>query len=70
MTVTHPSTSVVGVRLNEMLNHYEVTWVTPSGRPGKTSVSIRKHGQEKAFERACQIREKKEAARLMTCSRC
>jgi len=63
VTVSHTDTGVVGVRLNEKLNRYEVSWVTPLGKQGKTSVSINRHGQEKAFAVACQIRKAKEAAR-------
>jgi len=64
VTVSNTSTGVVGVRLNEKLNRYEVSWVSPEGKQGKTSVSIRKHGKERAFEIACQIRQEKEAERL------
>jgi hypothetical protein len=55
---------VVGVRLNEDFNRYEVSWVTTEGKQGKTSISIRKHGKEGAFIRACTIRQEKEKARL------
>lgn len=64
VTVSNSKTGVVGVRLNEKLNRYEVSWVTASGKQGKTSVSMRKHGKEAAFELACNIRKAKEAARL------
>ncbi len=64
VTVSNTSTGVVGVRLNEKLNRYEVSWVTTMGKQGKTSVSINKHGKEKALELACEIRKKKEAERL------
>jgi len=64
VTVSNTTTGVVGVRLNEKLGRYEVSWVNREGRQGKTSVSIAKHGKKKAFERACSIRKKKEAARL------
>ena len=64
VTVSNTKTGVVGVRLNEEMNRYEVSWVKTSGRQGKTSVSIRKHGKEKAFKLACQIRQEKEAERL------
>lgn len=63
VTVSHTDTGVVGVRLNERLNRYEVSWVTPTGKQGKTSVSINRHGKEEAFTIACQIRQEKEAAR-------
>ncbi len=66
VTVSNSKTGVVGVRLNSKLNRYEVSWVTIEGKQGKTSVSIRRHGQKKAFEKACQIRKVKEAERLGT----
>ncbi|MBU0675366.1 MAG: AP2 domain-containing protein [Proteobacteria bacterium] len=64
VTVSNTSTGVVGVRLNDKLNRYEVSWVNKEGKQGKTSVSITKYGKRKAFERACTIRKKKEAQRL------
>ena len=64
VSVSNTSTGVVGVRHNEEMNRYEVSWVNAVGRQGKTSVSIRKHGKEKAFKLACQIRQEKEAERL------
>lgn len=63
VTVSNAQTGVVGVRLNEKLNRYEVSWVKPAGGVGKTSYSIRKHGKEKAFEKACEIREQREKER-------
>ncbi len=63
VTVSNTQTGVVGVRLNERLNRYEVSWVTPMGTQGKTSVSIARHGREKAFEIACAIRRAKEEER-------
>lgn len=64
VTMTNSRTGVVGVRLNEKLNRYEVSWVTHQGKQGKTSVSIKKHGEKKAFIRACSIRQEKEQQRL------
>jgi len=64
VTVSNSGTGVVGVRLNEDFNRYEVSWVTTEGKQGKTSISIRKHGKEGAFIRACTIRQEKEKARL------
>ncbi len=64
VTVSNSGTGVVGVRLNEKLNRYEVSWVTRQGKQGKTSVSIAKHGKKDAFSRACTIRQGKEKARL------
>jgi len=55
---------VIGVRLNEKLNRYEVSWVDREGNPGKTTVSILKHGKEKAFQIACERRQRKELERL------
>jgi len=64
VTVSNSGTGVVGVRLNENFNRYEVSWVTTYGKQGKTSVSIRKHGKEGAFIKACSIRQDKERTRL------
>jgi hypothetical protein len=64
VTVSSSSSGVVGVRLNEKLNRYEVSWVTHQGKQGKTSVSIAKHGKKSAFAKACSIRKAKETARL------
>lgn len=64
VTVSNTKTGVVGVRLNDEMNRYEVSWVTPLGKQGKTSVSIKKHGKEKAFSKACEIRQVKEQERL------
>ena len=64
VTVSNTQTGVVGVRLNDILNRYEVSWVKADGKQGKTSVSIRKHGRKDAFAKACEIRKEKEAERL------
>jgi hypothetical protein len=64
VTISNSKTGVVGVRHNAKLNRYEVSWVTSSGKQGKTSVSINKHGKSKAFEMACKIRTEKETERL------
>jgi hypothetical protein len=64
VTVSNTTTGIVGVRLNENLNRYEVSWVDKVGKQGKTSVSINKHGKGKAFKIACDIRDKKERLRL------
>ncbi len=64
VTVSNSGTGVVGVRLNSKFNRYEVSWVSSHGKQGKTSVSIRKHGKENAFIKACKIRQEKERARL------
>jgi len=64
VTVSSSGTGVVGVRLNEKLARYEVSWVTPLGKQGKTSVSISRHGKKTAFEKACAIRHIREQERL------
>gem|GEM_PF-6789720 len=64
VTVSNSGTGVVGVRLNDKYNRYEVSWVTTAGRQGKTSVSVRKHGKEGAFIKVCATRQEKENARL------
>ena len=45
------------VYLNEV---YEVSWNAGREKKGRTSVSIRKHGEAGAFRRACAIRRQKE----------
>jgi hypothetical protein len=64
VSVSRKNAGVVGVRLNEKLNKYEVSWVTPDGKQGKTSVSILKHGKDNAFRIACEKRKEKEMERL------
>lgn len=64
VTVSNSSTGVVGVRLNEKMSRYEVSWVNHQGKQGKTSVSIKKHGKKSAFAKACSIRQEKERSRL------
>lgn len=64
VSVSNTTTGVVGVRFNEKLNRYEVSWVKKDGRQGKTTVSIKKHGKEKAFQLACEIRLEKEKERI------
>lgn len=64
VTVSNSKTGVVGVRLNKKMNRYEVSWVTSTGKQGKTSVSVSRHGKDKAFKMACQVRKIKEAERL------
>lgn len=48
------------IYLNEV---YEVSWNAGREKKGRTSVSIKKHGEAAAFRRACAIRRQKE--RLM-----
>jgi hypothetical protein len=64
VTVSNSGTGMVGVRLNQKLNRYEVSWVTPQGNQGKTSVSITKHGKKNALAKAIAIRKEKEKFRL------
>lgn len=64
VTVSNSGTGMVGVRLNEKMNRYEVSWVSPQGKQGKTSVSITKHGKKKALAKAIAIRKEKEKFRL------
>jgi hypothetical protein len=66
VTVSNTGTGVVGVRLNKKLGRYEVSWVDKAGKQGKTSTSVKKHGDKRAFELACAIRAGKEAERLAT----
>ena len=64
VTVSNSKTGVVGVRLNEKLNRFEVSWVTHLGKQGKTSVSINKHGKKVALAKAIALRQEKEKTRL------
>lgn len=64
VTMSKTNAGIVGVRLNEKLNRYEVSWVTLQGKQGKTTVSILRHGKEKAFKIACERRQEKDAERL------
>lgn len=64
VTKANNNTGVVGVRHNEKLNRYEVSWVTAKGKQGKTSVSIKKHGLKSAFRLAKEIRKQREKERV------
>lgn len=55
---------IPGVRLNEKLNRYDVSWCDTSGKQRKTSVSILKHGNKNALEKAIEIRAHNEAKRF------
>lgn len=68
VTKARTNTGIVGVSLNRH-NRYEVTWVTPAGKQGKTSYSATKHGQAKALAMAMEKRAQKEAERLAASSR-
>jgi hypothetical protein len=39
---------------------YEVTWSPAPGQVHRTTVSIKKYGEDEAFRRACRIRQQKE----------
>ena len=62
--ISHPrnETGVLGVHkvLKEGAPVYEVTWSPEPNLVKRTSVSIRKYGEEKAFKMACTIRRRKE----------
>lgn len=64
-TASRTATGVVGVTYDSKLDRFLATWYTPGGKAQKTSVSCKKHGDRKAFAKACAIRKEKEAARLM-----
>jgi hypothetical protein len=63
-TIARNNTGIIGVYLNEKYNRYEVSWMNPDGRQGKTSVSIKKHGKAAALKLAIQKREEKNNERL------
>ena len=62
--IANNNTGVVGVRLDEKKNVYQVSWYDKTGKPGNTKISIRAHGKAKAFKIACAIRKQKEEDRL------
>ena len=62
--VANNNTGVRGVRWDEKGQRFEVNWVYADGRPGHTTCSATKHGKDNAFKMACDIRNKKESARL------
>lgn len=55
-------TGVLGVHriLKQGAPVYEVTWNPEPNKVRRTSVSIRKYGEQEAFKRACAIRREKE----------
>jgi len=57
---------VVGVRrmLKEGRDVYEATWMDERGRVGRTSFSIARHGEKRAFRLAVRARQLHEKARL------
>jgi hypothetical protein len=48
----------------KLVEGFEVTWCPEPGKMGRTFVSIRKYGEEGAFQRACEIRKAKECLYL------
>jgi len=57
---------VVGVRrmLKQGRDVYEATWMDAYGRVGRTSFSIARHGEKRAFRMAVRARQLHEKARL------
>jgi hypothetical protein len=57
---------VVGVRriLKQGRDVYEATWMDADGRVGRTSFSIARHGEKRAFRLAVRARKLHEKARL------
>lgn len=51
-------TGIIGIE--EHKNRYEVTWALSSNKVNRTSVSKKKHGRERAFAIAKEIRREKE----------
>ncbi len=64
VTPTQNETGVVGVKriLKEGCDVFEVTWSPQPNVIQRTSISITKHGEEKAFRRAVAIRRQWERA--------
>ncbi len=58
------NTGVCGVSFSARTGKYYVSWNDAKGHPCRTAISVRKHGKEKAFQIACQIRKEREAWRL------
>src|SRR6476620_1316191 len=57
---------VVGVRrmLKQGRDVYEATWMDAEGRVGRTSYSVARHGEKRAFRLAVRARQLHEKARL------
>jgi hypothetical protein len=64
VTVARNNTGIVGIRLNEKMERYEVSWVNPDGKQGKTTVSIKKRGKAAALKLAVQKREAENHKRI------
>jgi hypothetical protein len=58
---------VVGVRrmVKQGRDVYEATWMDANGRVGRTSFSIARHGERRAFRLAVRARQQHEKARLL-----
>lgn len=61
-------TGVIGVRRRKRGNTevYEATWITDEGKVGRTTYSIARHGERKAFRLAVKARTEHEAQRQHT----
>lgn len=61
-------TGVIGVRRRKRGNSevYEATWITDEGKVGRTTYSIARHGERKAFRLAVKARTEHEARRQHT----
>ena len=61
-------TGVIGVRRRKRGNTevYEATWITDEGKVGRTTYSIARHGERKAFKLAVKARTEHESKRQMT----
>ncbi len=62
------TTGVIGVRRRKRGNTevYEATWVTEEGKVGRTTYSIARHGERRAFKLAVRARTKHEEQRQRT----
>lgn len=61
-------TGVIGVRRRQRGNTevYEATWITDEGKVGRTTYSITRHGERKAFKLAVKARMEHESKRQLT----
>lgn len=61
-------TGVIGVRRRKRGNTevYEATWITDEGKVGRTTYSIARHGERKAFKLAVKARMEHESRRQLT----
>ncbi|MBC8164043.1 MAG: AP2 domain-containing protein [Roseiflexaceae bacterium] len=61
-------TGVIGVRRRKRgsTEVYEATWITDEGKVGRTTYSIARHGERKAFKLAVKARTEHEAKRQLT----